>query len=67
MSWWWTSRRVDPGVSRVEIALRRVAEGTELTIVHSELDNPDSQRSHAEGWAGAIDNLEAALRSMTRE
>jgi uncharacterized protein YndB with AHSA1/START domain len=66
MSWWWTGGSVDPGVSRVEITLRQISEGTELTVFHSQLDNEESRRRHEEGWVGALDNVEAALASAAR-
>jgi uncharacterized protein YndB with AHSA1/START domain len=37
MSWRWTGGAEDPGESLVEIRLRAVAEGTELTFTHSRL------------------------------
>jgi uncharacterized protein YndB with AHSA1/START domain len=57
MSWRWTGGE-DPGESLVEITLRAVAEGTELTFTHSRLQNEESRRSHEEGWTGALDKLQ---------
>jgi uncharacterized protein YndB with AHSA1/START domain len=60
MSWRW----VDGGViderdtvSRLEIRLRPVESGTELTLVHSRLTNEASARSHEGGWGGALEKL----------
>lgn len=57
MSWRWLDGGADPGESRVEIDLRQIAEGTELTFTHSALTNEESRSSHEEGWAGALGKL----------
>ena len=59
MTWRWTFGGADPGESMVEIALRPVAEGTELTFTHSRLHDEESRSSHEGGWNGALDKLEA--------
>jgi uncharacterized protein YndB with AHSA1/START domain len=58
MSWRWTGGAEDPGESLVEIRLRAVSEGTELTFTHSRLHDEETCRSHEEGWTGALDKLE---------
>src|SRR5207248_5627548 len=58
MSWRWKGGAEDSGDSRVEIKLRAVAEGTELTLTHSRLHDEATRRSHEEGWAGALRKLE---------
>jgi uncharacterized protein YndB with AHSA1/START domain len=58
MSWCWTGGVEDPGESLVEIRLRAVAEGTELTFTHSRLCDEESRRKHEEGWTGALDKLD---------
>ena len=63
MSWRWTGREEDPGESRVEFTLKAVPEGTELTFVHSLLHDEETRLSHEEGWAGALDKLEALFAS----
>jgi uncharacterized protein YndB with AHSA1/START domain len=68
MSWRWQGGE-DPGESRVEIRLRAVAEGTELTLTHSHLHDEETRRSHEQGWTGALAKLErhfalAAERSL---
>jgi uncharacterized protein YndB with AHSA1/START domain len=65
MSWRWKGGVPDPGESRVEITLKAVPEGTELTFVHSQLRDEEMSRSHEEGWAGALDKLEAHLAANT--
>jgi uncharacterized protein YndB with AHSA1/START domain len=65
MSWSWKDRTVDANVSRVEITLRAVPEGTELTFVHSQLQDEESSRGHAEGWTGALDKLVARFAAGT--
>jgi uncharacterized protein YndB with AHSA1/START domain len=61
MSWRWKDGVPDPGESRIEITFKTVPEGTELTFVHSQLHDEGASRSHEEGWAGALDKLEAHL------
>ena len=58
MSWRWTGGVEDPGELLVEIRLRAIAEGTELTFTHSRLHDEESRRSHEQGWNGALDKLE---------
>jgi uncharacterized protein YndB with AHSA1/START domain len=62
MSWRWEGGE-DPGESLVEIDLRVIAEGTELTFTHSRLHDEDTRRSHEEGWSGALDKLQRYLSS----
>ena len=57
MSWRWLGDQEDPGESRVEIELRRVPEGTELTFTHAALFSEEIRRSHEDGWRGALDKL----------
>jgi uncharacterized protein YndB with AHSA1/START domain len=65
MSWRWKDGVPDPGESRVEITLKATPEGTEVTFVHSQLHDEEASRSHEEGWAGALDKLEAHLAAKT--
>jgi uncharacterized protein YndB with AHSA1/START domain len=62
MSWRWTGGAEDPGESRVEVDLRAVGDGTELTLTHSRLHDEESARGHEEGWSGALDKLERHLQ-----
>ena len=57
MSWQWAGSE-DPGESLVEIDLRAIGEGTELTLTHSRLHDEETRRSHEQGWNGALDKLE---------
>jgi uncharacterized protein YndB with AHSA1/START domain len=60
MSWRWTvGGGIDERgkVSRVEIRLRAIETGTELTLVHSRLSSDDSVRAHEAGWDGALKKL----------
>jgi uncharacterized protein YndB with AHSA1/START domain len=61
MSWRWKDGLVDPNESRVEIVLRPVPEGTEITVTHSLLHDEESRRSHEAGWMGALDKLAARV------
>lgn len=65
MSWRWQGGQEDPGESRVEIRLRSIPEGTELTLTHAQLHDEESCRSHEEGWAGALGKLAAHLASRS--
>ena len=76
MSWSWAfGGEPEEGgrVSRVEIELRPIGDGTELTFTHAALSSEASERSHAGGWSGALDKLvrhlenPAATTSLTRE
>jgi len=59
LSWRWKGGVEDPGESRVEISLKAVPEGTELTFVHSQLHGEETRRSHEQGWTGSLDKLGA--------
>lgn len=59
MSWRWKGGEEDPGESRVEIRLREIAEGTEVTFTHAQLHDEEARRSHEQGWIGSLDKLEA--------
>src|SRR5450755_4682840 len=65
MSWRWKDGVPDPGESRVEITLKAISEGTEITFVHSQLHDEEMRRSHEEGWKGALDKLEAHFAAGT--
>ena len=58
MSWRWVGGAESPGESRVDVALRVIPEGTEVTFTHSHLDSEETRQSHQEGWGGALDKLE---------
>jgi uncharacterized protein YndB with AHSA1/START domain len=60
MSWQWTNGGVpeEAGeVSRIEIDLKRIDTGTEITFTHARLRTQDSRASHEQVWAGALDKL----------
>jgi uncharacterized protein YndB with AHSA1/START domain len=58
LSWFWKGGIESPGESRLEMRLRPIAEGTELTLIHSRLHDDETSRGHEQGWAGALDKLE---------
>jgi len=58
MSWRWAGGAEDPGESLIEVRLRAVTEGTELTFTHSRLHDEETRRSHEQGWNGALDKLQ---------
>jgi uncharacterized protein YndB with AHSA1/START domain len=60
MSWKWQGDE-DPGESLVEIVLRAIDLGTELTFTHSRLHDQDTRRSHEQGWIGSLDKLQRYL------
>jgi len=60
MSWQWTSggeTREGESTSRLELHLRAIDAGTELTLIHAALRDESSARSHERGWSGALDKL----------
>jgi uncharacterized protein YndB with AHSA1/START domain len=60
MSWQWTSggEPEEAGESsRIEIDLKRIDIGTEMTLTHARLRTQPSRASHEQGWAGALDKL----------
>jgi len=66
MSWRWIQNgqiEEHDKVSRVEIHLRAIQTGTELTLVHSLLSNENSARAHEGGWDGALRKLERRFRT----
>ena len=58
LSWRWKGGLEDAGESRIEITLRAVPEGTELTLTHSRLQDEETRSGHEKGWSGALDKLE---------
>ncbi|WP_158923769.1 SRPBCC domain-containing protein [Acidisphaera sp. S103] len=60
MSWRW-HRGGEPEEtgeeSRLEIDLRPITTGTELTFTHARLQTEVSRHSHEQGWNGALDKL----------
>jgi uncharacterized protein YndB with AHSA1/START domain len=56
MSWRWAESEAPE--SRLEIDLRPIAEGTELTLTHSRLRDEETRRSHEAGWNGSLNKLE---------
>ncbi len=65
MSWRWQGGAEDPGESRVEITLKAVPDGTELTFTHAQLHDEETRRSHEQGWTGALAKLEAHFAGAT--
>ena len=60
MSWQWTNggEPEEAGeVSRLEIDLKRIDTGTEITFTHARLRTQASRASHERGWVGALDKL----------
>jgi uncharacterized protein YndB with AHSA1/START domain len=60
MSWQWTTggEPDEAGeTSRIEINLKPVDSGTEITFIHERLKTEASRTSHEKGWALALDKL----------
>ena len=60
MSWQWTSGgepRERESVSRLELHLRAIETGTELTLIHAALRDAVSAGNHERGWEGALHKL----------
>lgn len=56
MSWLWSG---DTEASEIEMVLRPIPEGTELTFTHRRLPDDAAARGHEKGWSGSLDKLEA--------
>jgi len=65
MSWRWTGGLEDPGESRVEIRLRAIPEGTELSFTHAQLHDEETRSGHEAGWTGSLDKLKAHIENET--
>ena len=63
-TWTWLGDESD-GESRIEIGLRAIETGTELTFTHALLADDDERRSHEDGWNGALDKLQRLLDSTS--
>jgi len=61
LSWHWKDGLPEPGESRVRFTLKAVSEGTELTLIHSQLRDEEGRVSHTDGWTGALNKLQAHL------
>jgi uncharacterized protein YndB with AHSA1/START domain len=57
MTWRWIGGEDEGGTSRIDVDLRAVDEGTEITFTHSRLASEATCVSHGEGWTGALDKL----------
>jgi len=57
MSWQWTEGgepEAGDSITRLELHLRAIDTGTELTLIHAGLPNELSVSSHTWGWEGAL-------------
>jgi uncharacterized protein YndB with AHSA1/START domain len=60
MSWRWVEGGEPDEVgrtSRVEIDLKPVGAGVELTFIHADLATPASEISHRAGWTNSVEKL----------
>ena len=58
MSWRWVGGEEDFAQSRIDVVLRAVLQGTEVTFTHSQLGSEAARLSHEEGWGGSFAKLE---------
>ena len=58
MTWQWQTHD-DRTTSRIDVSLRAIACGTELTFTHSQLPNDKERDGHRKGWNGSLDKLVA--------
>ena len=65
MTWRWTGGMEDAGESRLEFDLSPLADGTELTLTHSRLQDEPSRESHEQGWTGSLDKLERHFQAAS--
>jgi uncharacterized protein YndB with AHSA1/START domain len=47
--------------SQVTVSIARSAGGSELLILHERFEREDANARHAEGWAGALEQLQRLL------
>ena len=69
MSYQWTSGGLPQErgrVSRLELHLRLIDTGTELTLIHAGLYDESSASEHKWGWGGALDKLAGSLAAPDR-
>jgi uncharacterized protein YndB with AHSA1/START domain len=52
--------------SQVTVSIAPSAAGSDLVILHERFDRADANARHAEGWAGALDQLQQLL-TKTRQ
>ena len=57
MTWRWIGDEDEGGESLIEVDLRAIDEGTEVTFTHSRLASEAARVSHGEGWTGSLDKL----------
>lgn len=60
MSWQWTEAgepEAGDSISRLELHLRAIDTGTELTLIHAGLRNELSVSNHTWGWEGSLRKL----------
>ncbi len=70
MNWRWTDggESEEQGAeSRIDIVLRPIDSGTELTFTHARLRNEISRASHESGWNGSLDKLERHFANIEGE
>lgn len=60
MTWQWAG---DADSSLIEMTLREIPEGTELTFTQSRFPDDATARGHEKGWSGSLDKLEALFNS----
>ncbi len=63
-TWTWLGDE-SVGESRIEIDLRAIETGTELTFTHALLADDDERRGHEEGWNGAFDKLQRFVQTAS--
>jgi uncharacterized protein YndB with AHSA1/START domain len=69
MSFEWTAGGVPEErerLSRVELHLRLIDTGTELTVIHAGLFDESSASNHGSGWGGALDKLARRFAASNR-
>jgi uncharacterized protein YndB with AHSA1/START domain len=62
MSWTWDGEEGPD--SHIDVRLRAVDGGTEVTFTHSRLGDEETRRSHEQGWNGAFDKLQAKAGTL---
>lgn len=56
-TWRWEQPEMDIGTSQVSLLFEEDENGTQMSLTHSDLPNPDAKLAHEQGWLGILENL----------
>lgn len=67
MSFRWAGPKDDSGPSQIEILLKPVDGGTEVTFTQTKLRDEEVRTSHIKGWSASLDKLALHVEAEERE